>query len=122
MTSEPSEYESKDFENIINYVHHELCNKDKRGRKADKAPKWQSLEKIVKKMKGYPQTTDVWYIAEQVLKDERGFIERHPKNFKVKLTKEGRELCGQRLREEESSNVKVKKSAKRRPIRRRKNK
>jgi hypothetical protein len=48
-------------------------------------------------MKGFGITQDVWYLAEYILKDEKGLIERHPKNFKVRLTKESREKCGQRL-------------------------
>jgi hypothetical protein len=99
MAAEPSEYEPKDFETILNSVHHALCNLDKKDRKAGRKPKWQSLEDIVKKMKGFGITQDVWYLAEYMLRDERGLIERHPKNFKVRLTKEGREQCGQRLRE-----------------------
>jgi hypothetical protein len=33
-------------------------------------------------MKGFPQKTDVWYLAEVLLRDERELIERHHKNFK----------------------------------------
>jgi hypothetical protein len=97
MTSEPSEYESLEFEPILNNVHHTLCDKDKRDRKAGRVPKWQSLEDIVKKMKGLSQTTDVWYLAEFMLRDQSGLIERHPKNFKVRLTQKGREQCDQRI-------------------------
>lgn len=99
MTSESSEYESHEFESILNYVHHTLCDKDKRdNRKAGRVPKWQSLEDIVKKMKGFPQTTDVWYLAEFILRDQRGLIERHSKHFKVRLTQNGRERCRQKER------------------------
>lgn len=98
MTSEPSEFESRKFESILNYVHHNLCDKDKRDRKAGRVPKWQSLEDIIKKMKGVPQTTDVWYLAEFILRDQSGVIERHSKNFKVRLTQNGRELCRQKER------------------------
>jgi hypothetical protein len=49
MTSKPSQYESLEFEPILNDVHHTLCDKDKRDRKAGRVPKWQSLEDIVKK-------------------------------------------------------------------------
>jgi hypothetical protein len=55
------------------------------------------LEDIVKKMRGYPQNQDIWYLAEFMLKDERELIERHPKNFNVRLTKKDRDLCGQSL-------------------------
>ncbi len=85
---------------IINYVHDTLCNRDKRDRKAGRNTKWQSLEDIIKKMRAFPQTLDIWYLAKFILKDKRGFIERHLKNFKVRLTKKGRKRCGQRLREE----------------------
>ena len=95
MTSEPSEYESHEFDSILNYVHHTLCDKDKSDRKAGRVPKWQSFEDVVKKMKGFPQKTDVWHLAEFMLRDERGLIERHSKNFKVRLTQSGRERCGQ---------------------------
>jgi len=97
MTSEPSEYESFEFEPILNNVHRTLCDKDKRDRKAGRVPKWQSLEDIDKKMKGLSQTTDVWYLAEFMLRDQSGLIERHPKNFKVRLTQKGREHCDQRI-------------------------
>ena len=95
MISEPSEYESHEFESILDYVHHTLCDKDKRDRKAGRVPKWQPLEDIVKKMKGFPQTTNVWFLAEYMLRDQRDLFERHPKNFKVRLTQNGRECCGQ---------------------------
>ena len=100
MTSEPSPYNRRDFETIVNYVHHTLCNLDKEDREADRVPKWQSLEEIVEKMKGYEIPDDIWYLAEYMLKDERELIERNKKNFEVRLTQRGRELCGQRLREE----------------------
>jgi hypothetical protein len=95
MTPEPSEHESHEFESILDYVHHTLCDKDKRDKKAGRVPKWQSFEDIVKKMKGFPQTTDVWYLAEFMIRDHRELIERHPKKFKVRLTQNGRDLCGQ---------------------------
>jgi hypothetical protein len=95
MTSEPSEYESREVESILNYVHHTLCDKDKRDRKTGRVPKWQPLEDIVKKMNGFPQTTNVWYLAEHMLRDQRDLFERHPKNFKVRLTQNGRERCSQ---------------------------
>ena len=95
MTSEPSENESHEYESILNYVHQTLCDKDMRDRKAGRAPKWQSFEDIVKKMKGFPQTIDVWCLAEFMLRDQRGLIERHSKNFKVRLTQNGRERCSQ---------------------------
>ena len=95
MTSETSENVSHEFESILNYFHHTLCDKDKRDRKAGRVPKWQSFEDVLKKMKGFPQKTDVWYLAEVMLRDERGLIERHPRNFKLRLTKYGRERCDQ---------------------------
>jgi hypothetical protein len=58
MTSEPSEYEPLEFEPILNNIHHTLCDKDKRDRKVGRVPKWQSLEDIVKTMKGLSQTMD----------------------------------------------------------------
>ena len=39
MTSEPSEYESLEFEPILNNIHHTLCDKDKRDRKAGPSSK-----------------------------------------------------------------------------------
>jgi hypothetical protein len=99
LTTKPSEYEPGDFEAILDYVHHTLCNHDKRDRQADRHTKWQSLEDIVKKMRGYPQNQDIWYLAEFMPKDERELIEKHPKNFNVRLTKKDRDLCGQSLTE-----------------------
>jgi hypothetical protein len=95
MISGPSENESHEFESILDYIHHTLCDKDKRDKKAGRVPKWQSFEDIVKKMKGFPQKTDIWYLAEVLLRDERDLIERHPKNFKVRLTQYGRKRCDQ---------------------------
>ncbi|MGH9983137.1 MAG: hypothetical protein ACRD8W_04180 [Nitrososphaeraceae archaeon] len=99
MTAEPSEYESHEFEVILNYVHHALCNLDRKDRKKGRKPKWQSLEDIVKQMKGFGITLEVWYLADYMLQEERGLIERHPKDFRVRLTKEGRNQCDQRLTE-----------------------
>lgn len=98
MASVSSEYESDEFESILNHVHHTLCDKDKRDRKADQVPKWQSLEDIVKKMKCSPQAPDVWHLAEFILRDQSGLLERHSKHFKVRLTQYGRERCSQRER------------------------
>ena len=53
MISEPSENETHEFESILNYIHHTLCDKDKRDKKAGRVPKWQSYEEIVKKWKAF---------------------------------------------------------------------
>lgn len=50
-------------------------------------------------MKGFGVALEVWYMAEYMLQEERGLIERDPKDFRVRLTKEGRNQCGQRLTE-----------------------
>lgn len=78
----------------MTYVHRALCDKDKKDRRAGRVPIWESFEDIVRKMKGFPQTTDVWFLAEFMLRDQRGLIERHSKNFKIRLTQNGRERCG----------------------------
>jgi hypothetical protein len=74
----------------LNDVLQTLCDKDKGDRKAGRGPRWPSLEAIAKKIKGSPQTTDVWHLAEFISRS-KGPIEMHSKSFKVRLTRYGRE-------------------------------
>ena len=99
MNSETSPYDTKDFETVLNYAHHALCNLDKEDREAGRPPQWHSLQVIVNEMRGYLITEDIWYLAEYMLHEERGLIERSSSEFRVKLTQSGRDHCGQRLKE-----------------------
>jgi hypothetical protein len=49
--------------------------RDEEDREADRDPAWHNLEKVAKKMNGYDDKTDISYLAEYILQDERGFIE-----------------------------------------------
>ncbi|MGH9984243.1 MAG: hypothetical protein ACRD8W_09835 [Nitrososphaeraceae archaeon] len=97
---EPSPYETRDFETVLNFAHHALCLLDRRDREAGRDPQWQLLEDIAREMQAFLITEDIWYLAEFMLHDERGLVERDSRTLQVRLTRRGRELCGQRLREE----------------------
>lgn len=92
-------YGSGDFEIIVNHVHQNLCTLDQGDRAVSRSVQWQDLEKLSGGLGAYSDKKDVWYLAEYILKDERELIERDKSSFKVRLTKKGRDLCGQRLRE-----------------------
>ena len=92
-------YSSGNFEIIMNHVLHNLCTVDKEDRAVGAPAQWQDLEKLSGGLGAYSDKKDVWYLAEYILKDERELIERDKSSFKVRLTKKGRDLCGQRLRE-----------------------
>jgi hypothetical protein len=63
-------------------------------REAGAPPQWHDLEAIANQMRAYSYETEIWYLAEYMLYEERGFIERNPENFTVKLTQPGRDQCG----------------------------
>lgn len=92
-------YGSGDFEIIVNHVYQNLCTLDQGDRAVSRPAQWQDLEQLSSRLGAYSDKEDVWYLAEYILKDERELIERDKSSFKVRLTKKGRDLCSQRLRE-----------------------
>jgi hypothetical protein len=97
MTSEPSDYGEPDYSIIANNIHVRLCILDEADRVAGRPPQWQSLEEQVNLLDAYSDKTDIWYLAENILKDEKKLIERDRLSFKVKLTQNGRGQCGKRI-------------------------
>ena len=92
-------YSSGNFEIIMNHVLHNLCTLDKEDRAVGTPAQWQDLEQLSNKLKAYSDKRNVLYLADYILKNERGLIECNKSTLKVRLTQIGRELCAQWLRE-----------------------
>jgi hypothetical protein len=60
-------------------------------------PAWYDLKELMNEMDGYSSKTDIWYLADYILHDERKFIDRNKLNFTVRLTQLGRDHCGQKI-------------------------
>jgi hypothetical protein len=96
--SEPVPYEEYDYGVIANYVHHELCLRDKEDREAGRPPHWHDLTELVSTMDAFANKIDISYLAETILETENNFIERNPATYDVKLTQPGRDNCGKRIK------------------------
>jgi hypothetical protein len=55
------------------------------------------LKVLVNHLDAYSDKTDIWYLAEYILKDEMNLIERKKSSFEVRLTKKGRDHCDKRI-------------------------
>lgn len=95
--SEPSDYGESDYSIIVNNIHARLCSLDESDRNLGLPSQWQPLEEQINHLDAYSDKSDIWYLAEYILKDEKGLIERDKSSFKVRLTKKGRKLCGKRI-------------------------
>jgi hypothetical protein len=102
MSSDNNEgpiYGPNDFEIIMNHVHQNLCTLDEGDRAVGRPAQWQDLKELTNRLEAYSVRKDILYLADYMLKDERELIECDKSTLKVRLTKKGRDLCGQRLSE-----------------------
>jgi hypothetical protein len=95
--NEQPSYDNRDYWIIANNIFHRLCGLDKEDRDARRDPAWHDLRSIAKELGAYEIREDVLHIAEDILEQEKGFIERDPHTFNVRLTDPGRTSCGRRL-------------------------
>lgn len=90
-------YDHKDYETIANNIFERLCERDKRDRESGKVANWHDLRGIVTKLRGFHVPTDVRALAEDILENEKKYMERDPHTFQVRLTELGRQNCGKRV-------------------------
>jgi hypothetical protein len=91
---QPAPYDEHDYGVIANAIFTELCLRDKDDRIAGRDPAWHNLRELVRDRLGaYRIENDVQHLAEDLLQDERGFIERDPHSLNIRLTRLGRENC-----------------------------
>jgi hypothetical protein len=93
LADDTAKYDEHDHGLIPSYIHNQLCLLDREDREAGRPPAWHDLTELVKKMNAYDDKTDISYIAEVILDDEMGFIERNPTSYDVRLTQLGRDNC-----------------------------
>jgi hypothetical protein len=79
---------------MANHVFYALCKLDKEDRRLGRDPQWQDIVAPADEVRAIDDRIDVSYIAEEMLLDERRFIERDLHNANVRLTPLGRENCG----------------------------
>ncbi|HZA71198.1 MAG TPA: hypothetical protein VE548_16000 [Nitrososphaeraceae archaeon] len=97
MTSDVPLYSETDYTIIANNIYYRLCILDKEDIEAGLEPAWHDLKELMNEMDGYSNKTDVWYLADYILHDERKFIDRNKLDFTVRLTPRGREHCDQKI-------------------------
>jgi hypothetical protein len=61
----------------------------------NRSPAWHDITILANRLRAYTDRVDV--LAETILQDERGFIERDPKTTNVRLTQLGRQNCDNRI-------------------------
>lgn len=86
-----------DYEIIANHIHHTLCILDQGDRAFGIRPKWHDLNELIKQIKAYSNKRRVRDMAVYSLYYKLHFIEMK-EDFDIRLTKEGREYCGKRIR------------------------
>lgn len=90
-------YDAHDFEVMANNIFHELCELDREDRENNNPPTPHDITVLADRLRAYISLVDVAYIAEEILGDGLGFIERDPMTQNVWLTQLGREQCGERI-------------------------
>ncbi|MFZ0513304.1 MAG: hypothetical protein WAM14_16975 [Candidatus Nitrosopolaris sp.] len=86
-------YDDRENAIMANHVFLELCKLDEEDRRSNRDPQWRDIVSLADLVKAFDERIDVSYIAEEMLLDERHFIERDLHNANVRLTKLGRENC-----------------------------
>jgi hypothetical protein len=86
---------SHDYGIMANNIFHVLCELDLEDREHDRSPAWHDITILADRLRAYTDRVDV--LAETILQDERGFIERDPKTTNVRLTQLGRQNCNRRI-------------------------
>jgi hypothetical protein len=88
-----SPYDERDYAIMASHIFNELCIRDREDRDRDNLPAWNDITEFAEHLRAFDNRIDVAYLAETTLLDERGFIERDPRNQNVRLTRTGRENC-----------------------------
>jgi hypothetical protein len=88
-----AEYDDRDNAIMADHVFHALCKLDEEDRSLGRDPQWHDIVGLAEKVKAIDNRIDVSYISEEMLLDERHFIDRDLHNANVRLTKLGRENC-----------------------------
>jgi hypothetical protein len=86
---------SHDYGIMANNIFHVLCELDQEDREHNRSPAWHDITILANRLRAYTDRVDV--LAETILQDERGFIERDPKTTNVRLTQLGRQNCDNRI-------------------------
>jgi hypothetical protein len=95
--NEQPSYDKQDEVIMANNIFVRLCELDKQDREMGRDASWSDLKDIAQKLKGFHVHEDVRQLAQDILENEKGFIERDPHTFRVRLTGAGRKNCGTRI-------------------------
>ncbi len=88
-------YDAHEYEVMTNSIFHDLCELDETDREENNRPVPRNITILANRLHGFDNLEDVAYIAETILDDGLGFIERDIRTQNVWLTPPGREHCGE---------------------------
>jgi hypothetical protein len=97
MADERPPYDPYDYEKMANNIFDELCELDRDDREHERPAVPHDITVLADRLRAFVNLEDVAYIAEAILDDGLGFIDRDPMTQNVWLTRLGRQHCGEKI-------------------------